>query len=164
MSDFDTDIEQLEQALRLFSQTAKRPQRWAMITQQAGISIDRPSAFILQIMQLHAPQQLRVQDLAIKLGVEPPSITRKTQELELSGYILRTPDPKDKRAISLQLTAAGGELANKLRAAGREAIREAFTNWSDNDRQTFAHLFERFSHDFAATIEPEHEPNTKGQE
>ncbi len=147
MSSFEEDIEILENAVRLFSQTMKRPQRWAAVTARARINIDRPSAVILLTLLLSKPRACRVQDLALQLGIEPPSVTRKTQELEQAGYLRRVPDPSDRRAIDLSITQRGRTAANRLWKAQRDILAKALQDWEPLERRQFVKLFERFSGD-----------------
>lgn len=149
METIEADLEQLEDAMRLFFQSMKRPQNWAHITATAGVSIDRPAAFILHALVVSKNQRCRVLDIASQLGIEAPSVTRKTQELEQAGYIRRTPDPKDRRAIGLELTAKGRAMHLKIRKAQRDMMTQAFNLWSEVDRQKFIALFQRFSNDLA---------------
>src|SRR4051812_23155419 len=107
MEDLQADLKTLESAMRLFFQTMKRPQRWTDLTVRAGVSIDRPGAMILQVLASSPTERYGVQDLATLLGIEAPSVTRKTQELESSGYIRRVRSAEDKRSVSLELTPAG---------------------------------------------------------
>lgn len=147
MSSLENDIEILENAVRLFAQTMKRPQRWATIASRAKVSIDRPSAVILQTLLLGGQHSCRVQDLALQLGIEPPSVTRKTQELEQAGYLRRVPDPDDRRAIDLHITGRGRSMANRLWKAQRSVLAEALQDWNPAERKQFVKLFERFSND-----------------
>ncbi len=150
MTSLDEDIEILENAVRLFSQTLKRPQRWAAVTAEAKVVIDRPSAVILHMLSLSKPRTCRVQDLALQLGIEPPSVTRKTQELEQAGYLQRVPDPEDRRAVDLRITPRGQAVANRLWKAQRNILAEALRDWGAGDRRQFVKLFERFSRDLMA--------------
>jgi len=142
-------MESLEEAMRLFFQTMKRPQRWAAVTAQAGVNIDRPAALILHMLIAHQGRPCRIQDLAIQLGIEAPSVTRKTQELEQAGYLQRIPDPLDKRAIGLKVTASGRNVGSRLWKAQRQAMRRALSGWPTVERQEFIALFQRFSNDLA---------------
>jgi len=154
MSSLEKDIEILENAVRLFAQTIKRPQRWATVTAHAKVNIDRPSAMILQTLLVGDHGSCRVQDLALRLGIEPPSVTRKTQELEQAGYLQRIPDPADRRAIDLRITTRGRTVANRLWKAQRALLAEALQDWKPSDRHQFVKLFERFSDDLlAASVE-----------
>jgi DNA-binding MarR family transcriptional regulator len=161
MSSLEHDIEILENAVRLFAQTIKRPQRWATVTAQANVSIDRPSAVILQTLLLSEPSFCRVQDLAVRLGIEPPSVTRKTQELEQAGYLRRVPDPADRRAIDLRITPRGRTIANRLWKAQRAILANALRDWNPADRRQFVKLFERFSNDLLTASITQQRPAAK---
>lgn len=147
MNDLETDIEALDNALQLFFRAMKRPQRWTAVTDRAGINIDRPAAVILHMLVLAHPRHLRVQDVADQLGIEAPSVTRKTQELEQAGYLRRLPDEADRRAIGLQVTPKGRGVSNRLWKAQREIFSQALADWPANERRQFIKLFERFSQD-----------------
>ncbi len=142
----------LESAMRLFFQTTKNPQYWAEINRRSGVFIDRPAAFILHSLENHSKSGVNVHDLAHHLGIEAPSITRKTQELEALGLIKRSPGLTDRRVINLKLTPQGSVVANKLMKAQHEVMHQAFEQWSNGESQQFANLFERFSQDFAQIL------------
>jgi DNA-binding MarR family transcriptional regulator len=147
--DLEKDMEMLEGATRLFFQTMKRPHTWSRVTEQTGIRLDRPSAIILQILAT-SPATLHVQDLADRLGIEAPSVTRKTQMLEQSGYLRRVPYIRDRRLIDLRITPRGRAAARKLWKTQRSIIAEAFQSWDAKERRQFVQMFERFSNDLLA--------------
>ncbi len=146
MDSLETDLENLENAMRLFFQTMKRPQHWSHVMSRSGVSVDRPSAIILKTL-LADQAHCRVQDLADRLGIEAPSVTRKTQELEQAGYLRRVPDADDRRAIDLHITHRGRLVAKRLWKAQREIIAEALERWEPSERQQLVKLFQRFSED-----------------
>ena len=149
MSSLDNDLQQLETAMSRFFQAMKRPQRWARVLQRANLQLDRPAAHILQILSSDEHAACRVQDLASQLGIEAPSVTRKTQELEQLGYLRRRPDPRDRRAVDLSITPRGRAVARKLWQAQRQSITQVLHDWPAKDRQRFVELFDRFSQDIA---------------
>jgi DNA-binding MarR family transcriptional regulator len=146
MDSLQADLDALENAMRLFFQTMKRPQRWNIISAEAGVALDRPAAVILHIL-VAAGGSCRVQDVALQLGIEAPSVTRKTQELERLGYLRRVASTNDRRAVNLQITAVGETASKRLHAAQRKTISQVIANWPAAERQQFAQLFERFSND-----------------
>ncbi len=150
MSTLGSDLEALENAVRLFFQTIKRPRYWARVTTYSGVNIDRPSAVILQSLVANKTARCRVQDLAIQLGIEAPSVTRKTKELEQAGLVRRITDSHDRRAIDLQVTANGRTVAKHLWKAQRAIMSHALGQWQPTERQQFVKLFQKFSHDLAA--------------
>src|SRR3982751_5820083 len=127
MATFDADLDNLQSALRTLFQTMKRPQQWIEITARAGVNIDRPAGTIIHMLLASPTSRHRVQDIASALGIEAPSATRKTQELEKAGYLERLPDPDDRRAVSVGLTPQGKRLGKKLQAAQREFLGEALS-------------------------------------
>ncbi len=57
------------------------------------------------------------QDLARAVGIEGPTLTRHVDALELAGLVTRHRDTGDRRAVRVELTAAGEALhADLLRA------------------------------------------------
>ena len=160
MTAIENDLETLENAMRIFFQTMKRPHHWTRVTERAGLTVDRPGAAILRSVMASKDCQCRVHDLAIQLGIEAPSVTRKTQELEQAGYLRRTPDPKDRRAIDLRITPRGRTVSDRLWKAQRELISQALSSWSAADRHQFVELFQRFSNDL---VYPQHH-NRSNQE
>ena len=156
MDQLSVDLADLENALRLFFQTMKRPASWTRITDMAGVSVDRPAGAIIHVLLTARTERYHLQDLANVLGIEAPSATRKTQELERAGYIERVPDPKDRRAVSFSLTPAGRQVGKKIRAAQREYLSQALVDWPAADRQQFVRLFERFSADLATSYDRKH--------
>ena len=156
MDQLNVDLADLENALRSFFQTMKRPASWTRITDMAGVTIDRPAGAIIHVLLAAGTEHYHLQDLANALGIEAPSATRKTQELERAGYIERVPDPKDRRAVSFRLTTAGRQVGTKIKSAQREYLIQALVNWPSADRQQFVRLFERFSADLATSYDRKH--------
>ena len=62
----------------------------------------------------------RLSDLNEHLLMSQPSLSRMVERLEARGLVARTPDPRDQRAVLLQLTPAGADLQ---RSIGREHVR-----------------------------------------
>lgn len=149
MTNMNSDLERLDEAMRLYIQNMKRPQRWTHIMNRANVRLDRPSFHILHALTIPRNQGWRIQDLATELGIEAPSVTRKTQELEQAGYLRRSRNPLDKRAIGLQITTRGRNLTTRARQVQLELIREVLEQWPVHERKQFITLFERFSNDLA---------------
>lgn len=63
----------------------------------------------------------RLRDLADALRISPRSVTDVVDALERKGYVVREPDPHDRRASVVVVTDAG----RQVRAAVREARRRS---------------------------------------
>lgn len=62
------------------------------------------------LLELWQGDGLRGGELACRLGVEPPTITKMLRRLEGSGLVGRRPDPDDARSFLVYLTEEGRAL------------------------------------------------------
>jgi MarR family transcriptional regulator for hemolysin len=61
-------------------------------------------------------EQWRTQlELARSLGIEGPTLTRHLDGMERAGLVERRRDPKDRRAVRVELTDAGRAVHSRLR-------------------------------------------------
>ncbi len=68
----------------------------------------------LVLMSLRAHRWGSQSDLAAAVGVEGPTLTRHLDTLEERGLVRRRQDPRDRRAVAVELTPAGEELHERL--------------------------------------------------
>lgn len=68
--------------------------------------------------QLELEDGVRLTDLAARAGMTPQSMGQLVDDLERLGYLERSPDPEDRRAKRIHLTARGKE---NVRVAARVA-------------------------------------------
>ena len=86
-----------------------------------GISAPRLSA--LSVLVFGGPR--RIGGLADAEQVEPPTMTRLVDALERDGYVTRSPDPDDRRAVVISATASGTRALKKGRSQRVEALAAA---------------------------------------
>ena len=79
---------------------------------------------------------LRQTDLADMLDIEPITLTRIIDRLQEAGLVERTPDPADRRAWRLHVTAKAQPVVGKLRAIADEMTAEAFAGIDPTDIET----------------------------
>jgi DNA-binding MarR family transcriptional regulator len=111
----------------------------------AGVRIDKAGVALLFKLERHGDSPLRVTDLADLLGVDPPTVTRKVQQLERLGFVTRGADAEDGRATRIQLTRDGRDTLDRVLIAHREFLARLFEQWSEKELTTFASMLERFS-------------------
>ena len=73
----------------------------------------------------------RAVDLAGRLGVSAPVLSRHLAELEALGCIERRPDPEDRRAQLLALTVSGREVLAQIEERRIERLREYLADWDE---------------------------------
>lgn len=122
---------------------------------QAGVDVDRLGAAVL--FKLHTEgDDVRLTELADRLGIDPPGVTRKVQQLEREHLVERGADPADARATRLRLTPAGTRAITLLLDARRVWLEELLSGWSEPDRTEFARLLGLFARTLADHPEPPH--------
>lgn len=78
-----------------------------------------------RIMQRLSPDGIRITDLADQAQVTKQTAGALIDELERSGYVVRTPDPSDARARLIVLSARG----EKLCAAATVEVNKVEAQW-----------------------------------
>jgi DNA-binding MarR family transcriptional regulator len=90
-----------------------------------------------------ADSSTRMSDIALDVGVTARTITTMVDALEREGLVERLPDPRDRRAITLRLTAAGEALAPRVQAAMDEICRVVAAPLDDGDQAALHDLLTR---------------------
>lgn len=86
-------------------------------------------------------------DLAERLGIDAPAVTRKAQRLERLGLVSRGRDADDARACRLSLTGRGQEAIERFLLARHEWLTTLLADWPAEERCEFARLIGRFAGD-----------------
>ncbi|MGW6914096.1 MarR family winged helix-turn-helix transcriptional regulator [Kitasatospora sp. NPDC054939] len=92
-------------------------------------------------MLAHAPgcespdHPMRLGDLAERLHIAPRSATTVVDALEEAGLVERTPDPADRRAVRLVLTAAGRSAVDRIGQVRYEVAQEYFGPVSPTEQE-----------------------------
>ena len=132
-----------------------RARRHDRVRTVAAVPLDRAAVMVLG--QLAEAGPVRPGELAARLGVEAPHVTRQVQRLQQAGYADRVPDPDDRRAQLIQLTPAGRAAADRIREAGINGMQAALAHWPPQDRHQLATLLHRMVDDFLAYAAAEEE-------
>ena len=103
-SGVSTDVAELDRALTRIAYLLTRNRRNGLTTTAAGVPLDRAAVTVL--LELADSGAMRPGELAARLEVEAPHVTRQGQRLERAGYAARGADPDDRRAQLIQLTSS----------------------------------------------------------
>jgi len=144
------DVTDLEATLTRISYLMARAKQHYSTAAEAGVPVDRAAVPILRMLAESGP--LRTGELAVRLAVEAPHITRQVHRLEELNYLERVADPSDRRAHQVQLTPAGRDAADRIRAVGQRRVHDALAHWAPQDRKQLAILFHRMVDDFLAHL------------
>ena len=121
----------------------RRTQRIHLVTQGGDVELDRSAYGIMCRLADDGAQRLG--SLAHAFGLDPSTITRQVQALEQAGFAQRRTDPTDRRASLLELTSVGAEVLDATREHRRSRLRAALDDWSEEDREEFGRLLEKFN-------------------
>jgi DNA-binding MarR family transcriptional regulator len=135
------NLDNIEASLTALMRIAKRPGYWEELQSRADTTIDRPAAAILIILS-KCPANF--QTVVSRMGIEPPSVSRKVHELEQKGLIKRQPT-EDKRVHQLELSEEGMAIASRLLNAKRSLYQDVFKAWSTDEVDSLDALLEKLT-------------------
>ncbi|WP_137131494.1 MarR family transcriptional regulator [Rhizobium sp. FY34] len=92
---------------------------------------------ILQLAQ--EPGQTPGQ-LAQRLGVKAPTMTRTVGRMEAQGFLERRPDASDARLIKIYLSENGRQSVERINGAITESSEQAIRDFSDKEVRTLVKL------------------------
>jgi MarR family transcriptional regulator, transcriptional regulator for hemolysin len=102
-----------------------------------------PGQDVLLWMLGQEPQGITVSEIAARLGVEQPTVTRSLSRLDQGGWFVREPVPGDRRATRIQLTDKGLAVIPEIEAAWRTLAETATAGMANNQRASLIELLEK---------------------
>ncbi|WP_210769071.1 MarR family winged helix-turn-helix transcriptional regulator [Ruania alkalisoli] len=117
---------------------------WAHSLEEWGLSPHHAMA----LRQAMADDGGRVSDLAGRLRIAPRSATEVVDSLEERGLVERVRSAEDRRAVHVQVTAAGRDLVAHIERSRDEAQRAMFERLSTSEQEELRRMLR-------ALIEPE---------
>jgi DNA-binding MarR family transcriptional regulator len=147
-----TTVDRFQEALQTVARSITQARLHEQLLRSAGVRIDRTGAALLHKLSA-GPEPLRVTDLAEMLGVDTPTVTRKVQQLERDGMVVRRTDPDDRRVSRIGLTPAGRRTLERVWRARRAWLERLLEGWGDDDLATLADLLGRFADDLGREVD-----------
>lgn len=105
----------------------------------AGLAL-HPGQDVLLWMLGQEPDGMTVSEVAARLGVEQPTVTRSLSRLEHGGWFVRQPVPGDRRATRIVLTDKGRASVSEIEAAWRALAETATAGMADDQRAALVEL------------------------
>jgi MarR family transcriptional regulator, organic hydroperoxide resistance regulator len=88
---------------------------------------------------------LTPREIADRLTVEMPTVTRTVQRMLRDGFVDRQAHPDDARSVRIYLTKRGMELRTQLAAIIADQTEHALRGFTPQERETFVRMLERIS-------------------
>ncbi len=102
------------------------------VLEEAGLY--RGQNFVLKA--LSEREGLAQSELAEKLLVKPPTISNSLERMEAAGWIVRRPDPDDRRISRVYLTEAGRTLQDSASSLWRQLEEQTFADLTSDQRNS----------------------------
>jgi DNA-binding MarR family transcriptional regulator len=113
------------------------------------------------LVQLQRCPEASLYELAEKLGSSLPTLSRIVSGLVVHGWVERKSCTRDRRRVSLQLTARGRATLDAAWTGTQAAIAERLSGLAEADRVTLARALALISELFACTIPCAREPSNE---
>lgn len=97
---------------------------------------------------------LTQRDLALRMNLSRPTISRMLRGMENGGVVERMPDPDDRRLARVTLTAKGRRLERSLRGIAADYVKRTFGSLSETDRAVLVRLLDDLAAEVAAYDPP----------
>ncbi len=124
------------------------------LTRMTGGADDGPAMTATQrisLLEIAEAGPLRLNDLAARMGTSAPTASRAVDALDELGLAVRTGDPDDRRAVRIELTAAGQALVRDRKARAAGAFEPAVAALSGSDREELLRLLARLTEALASS-------------
>lgn len=108
---------------------------------EAGASLP----FWLVLQQLREEDGLSQRELARRLSVEAPTLTRHVDRMAADGLLLRKQDPSDRRVTRIYLTRQGRALHDRLVTVARGLEADVRSLLSDRDAAVLDRVLSRIN-------------------
>jgi DNA-binding MarR family transcriptional regulator len=134
-----TDSLAAQEALRDFYWRSQR------VLDRVSAAHGASTARMRLMTQIASEGSVRFVDLVEAFGFAPRTITDAVDALESDGLVERKPDPVDRRAKRISLTAAGESILTTVKPVQRKFCDRLFEVLTDKEREQFTALLGRLN-------------------
>lgn len=118
-----------------------RAHRGNIGTLLSGVGLHAGQEMVL--LELWKEDGLKGVELAERLSVEPPTITRIVRRMESCGFVERRPDPSDARSFRVHLTDKGHTLEGPVARIWEEVEKKTLQGTSPEETRVLNRLLVR---------------------
>ncbi|KJK56870.1 MarR family winged helix-turn-helix transcriptional regulator [Saccharothrix sp. ST-888] len=148
--------QEIADALGFLLKRSTRAHLYQGLTDGLGEAVDDLTYPVLSGLARTGP--CSAAELAPEVGLDRSGVTRRASRLEAAGLVRREPDPADRRAALLILTADGERVVEASRRRLAAHIEASLSSWPPAEARAFADQLRRFVTDGPFT--PQRDPGT----
>jgi len=93
----------------------------------------------------HHAEKIRLKNLARTLGVTSAAVSQTVESLVRAGLVDRTPDPDDRRAVLIRISAKGRRLLMAWQTAAERLMAELYEGVPPEDADAFFRVLRRLN-------------------
>jgi len=97
------------------------------------------------LMALNDSGPRRASDLVDLFSIDKGAVSRQVSALLDLGLIERSPDPEDRRAAILAITAEGTQRLETIREMRLREVSERLSGWNEEDLRAFVSMMGRYN-------------------
>jgi DNA-binding MarR family transcriptional regulator len=137
-------IAELRSVLSALAYSLTRTRAHERLTAMAGMSIDRPGLALLRVL-VNDGVPLRVGELADRLDVRHPHVTRQVKELERQGLVERVLQEGDRRVQRVTPTRRGRDLLLRVDITMHSVLDQSLSDVSAEEIRAAADVLRRIA-------------------
>lgn len=88
---------------------------------------------------------LGLKELATMLSITSGAATQHVDSLVSAGLVVRSIDPNDRRAVTIELSKKGQSLIKRMYKLRNAAMEDALSTLSESELKTFVELFQKIN-------------------
>lgn len=147
--------DQINDAITTMGRFANSRRLAAVHSAHSGVDLSLSAIGILHQLESGAP--LRLSELAARLQIALPPLSRQIRTLVDGEFVVRTRDARDGRASLLAITDDGLEALQRFAAANRTLLDKALAGWTDQALASLAAQMQRLVGDLRRGGPDDHE-------
>ena len=110
--------------------------------------LEIPPSQVIALAAIEEQGSCNLGQLKNEMHVSAPTVTGIIKRLERDGYVLRSPDKKDRRIVNVSLTAKGSGIVQKLRSNVRKRWEHILGKVPDELGETVLGMMKRITQGF----------------
>lgn len=131
MQTFEVELNQL--LLTTFKDILKVEE---LILQRSDPNLSLNEVHLIESVRSGEQRSRSVSELAHDLDMTAPSITVAVNKLIKKGYLVKLPDPEDRRSVRIKLTREGEKIFRLHRYFHHRMVRQAAAELTEEEKQT----------------------------